>query len=515
LKHFSKILVFVFVTFSYIDSYAQELNTLRLEVPADIDIESYHVEALAQKGVLIFYESSEFTAEKKRKWYFGYFDTNLKQKWLKFLPLEDKMQFLNSYEVNNTLHLIFRNNSGGRNEVGFYEILSFDSEKEVFEQISGTFPAKAEIVGFEVIGNTACLGINIDKEGTDLLFVNLNSGEINPVHLAESYPSYIETVFANKFDNKFYVALKVKQDNRYIKDLIHIVSSNGKTLDVKEIISDDNSKLLRKFTFCAKNNELSVLGIYDYYKGRLNDFSKMEDEDDPKTAGLFFLNLRTQIDLKVKFIDFLKLDNINGSVANKKAIKVKDEDGENEQVVSAFFNINKPEVVNSKEVFLFTAEAYKPHYVTETRMDYDFYGRPYPYTYSVFAGYLFYDVIIVSLDKNGDLLWNNDFILRDLKSFSLKRHSLVFEDGNNVTATYVNNGKIFASTFDGKMDIGSDESDIASSNEKDRVVQDENNHIEKWYHDYFIIYGYQKIKNRSLSKKDERVIFYLNKVAYK
>lgn len=508
-------MIFVFVTFSCINSYAQELNALRLEVPADIDIESYHVEELAQKGVLIFYESSEFTAEKKRKWYFGYFDTNLKQKWLKFLPLEDKMQFLNSYEVDNKLHLVFRNNSGGRNEAGFYEILSFDSEKEIFEQISGTFPAKAEIVGFEVIGNTACLGININKEGTDLLFVNLNSGEINPVHLAESYPSYIETVFANKFDNKFYVALKVKQDNRYIKDLIHIVSSNGKTLEVKEIISDDNSKLLRKFTFCVNANELSVLGIYDYYKGRLNDFSKMEDEDDPKTAGLFFININAQNDLKVKFVDFVKLDNINGSIANKKAIKVKNADGENEQVVSAFFNINKPEVVNSKEGFLFTAEAYKPHYVTETRMDYDFYGRPYPYTYSVFAGYLFYDVIIVSLDKNGNLLWNNDFILRDLKSFSLKRHSLVFEDGNNVTATYVNNGKIFASTFDGKIDIGSDESDIAGSNEKDRVVQDENNHIEKWYEDYFIVYGYQKIKNRSLSKKDERVIFYLNKVTYK
>lgn len=515
MKHINKILIFIFVTFSCINSYTQELNALRLEVPADIDLESYHVEPISKKGVLIFYESSEFTAEKKRKWYFGYFDTTLQQKWLKFLPLEDKMQFLKSYKVDNKLHLLFRNTSGGRNEAGFYEILSFDSHKEVFEQISGTFPAKAEIAGFEVIGSTACLGININKEGTDLLFVNLNSGEINPVHLAESYPSYIETVFANDFDNNFYIALKVKQDNRYIKDLINTISPNGKTLEVKEIISDDNSKLLRKFTFCAKANELSVLGIYDYHKGRLNDFSKIEDADNPKTAGLFFVNINAPNDLKVNFIDFVKLDNINGSIANKKTIKIKNEDGENEQVVSSFFNITKPEVVSSKEGFLFTAEAYKPHYVTETRMDYDFYGRPYPYTYSVFAGYLFYDVIIVSLDNNGNLLWNNDFILRDLKSFSLKRHSLVFEDGNNVTATYVNDGKIFASTFDGNLDVSSDESDIASSNEKDRVVQDENNHIEKWYDDYFIIYGYQKIKNRSLSKKDERVIFYLNKVAYK
>lgn len=508
-------MIFAFVTLCYTNSNAQELNVLRLEVPADINIESYHVEALAIKGVIIFYESSEFTADKKRKWYFGYFDTDLKQKWLKFLPLENKMQFINSYQINNKLHLLFRNNAERRNEAGFYEIISFDSNKETFEQISGTFPTKAEIVGFEVIGKTACLGINIDKEKTDLLFINLNSGEINPVHLAASYTSYIETVFANKHDNKFYVAIKVKQDNRYVKDVINVISTGGKTLEVKEILTDDNSKLLRKFTFCASNNDLSVFGIYDFYKGRLSDFSKMEDEDDPKTAGLFYININAQSDLKVKFIDFVKLDNINGSITNKKAIKVRNENGEKEEVVSAFFNINKPEVINSKDGYLFTAEAYKPHYITETRMDYDFYGRPYPYTYSVFAGYLFYDVIIVSLDKNGNLLWNNDFILRNLKSFSLKRHSLVFEDGNNVTATYVNNGKIFARTYDGKIDIGIDESDIASANEKDRIVQDENNHIEKWYNDYFIIYGYQKINNRSLSKKDERIIFYLNKVAYK
>ena len=54
-----------------------------------------------------------------------------------------------------------------------------------------------------------------------------------------------------------------------------------------------------------------------------------------------------------------------------------------------------------------------------------------------------------------------------------------------------------------------------TTNPRDEVVEDENNHIIKWYDNYFLIYGYQKINNRSLSKQNERITFYLNKIAYK
>jgi len=49
---------------------------------------------------------------------------------------------------------------------------------------------------------------------------------------------------------------------------------------------------------------------------------------------------------------------------------------------------------------------------------------------------------------------------------------------------------------------------------QDRISQDENNHIVNWYGDYFLIYGYQKIKNRTLSEQSTRVVFYVNKIAY-
>ncbi|NOY49191.1 MAG: hypothetical protein GXO88_01280 [Chlorobi bacterium] len=511
-------LTLVIATFTTV-VLAQGLNTLRLEVPADIDVESYHVEQVGKRGVIIFYESNEYAPEKRRKWYFGLFDSDLNQKWLKFVPLEDKLQFEFASSTRDAIHFFFRNTEGRRNEAGYYEIVSLNFKKNKFEQISGTFPAKAEVMAFETLGNTACMGINISGNQTDLLFINLDTGEINPLKLAEDYPSVIEAVFANKTDNSFYVALKVKQDGNKLSDFIHVLNANGKTLSVNEIDNNDKSKVLRKFRFYAsKNKAMAVFGVYDIHKGRPPSIDKLDNEDNPKTAGLFFFEFNKEAVKNIKFISFMKLDNIHGSInqwrgtsGGKNTGAVETGNGR----VSTFFNINKPDIRRTTGGYLFNAEVYKPHYVTETRMDYDFYGRPYPYSYSVFAGYLFFDVIIVSIDDSGNMIWNNDFVLRDLRSFSLKRHSLVFPDKNYVSAAYVNNGKIYSKTFDGRIDIGSDETIIASGNDKDRVVEDENNHIEEWYDNYFLIYGYQKINNRSLSKKDVRVVFYMNKVAYK
>lgn len=501
---------------------AQELKTVRLEVPAELDVEAYHIEPIGKYGVLIFYESNELNIDNKRKWYLGLFNTNLNQQWLKYIELEDKMQFVKSTLANNKIYLLFRNLAKGRNEDGFYEIVSLDFISHKIEEISGTFPPKAEIVAFETLGKTACLALNIKKSGSDLVFIDLETGNINPVKLAEEDESHIESVYANKVNNNFYVALKVRRDNRYIEDFIHILTNKGKSLNVVKIVTDNNIKILRKFQFFSSpNNQLSVFGIYDLQTGKIPDFNDMDDEDNPKSAGLFFFKLDNAVPSTIRYFDFASLNNIHGSISNRSTTKVKIDDpalsgSQNvKKYNGAFFNINKPLITLNNNAFVFSAELYKPHYKTETRMDYDFYGRPYPYTYSVFAGYQFFDIIVVSLTENGDLIWNNDFIIRDLKSFSLERHTAVFGHDNLVSAVYVNNGKINSIVFDGSIDVDSDETIIATNHSKDRIVQDENNHIMKWYDDYFLIYGYQKINNRSLSKQNERSTFFINKVAFK
>ncbi|NQU33270.1 MAG: hypothetical protein HQ521_08555 [Bacteroidetes bacterium] len=185
-------------------------------------------------------------------------------------------------------------------------------------------------------------------------------------------------------------------------------------------------------------------------------------------------------------------------------------------MVSASFNLNKPKVFRANNgVYIFSVEVYQPYYKTETRMDYDFYGRPYPYTYNVFSGYDFYDAIIAGISNDGVLLWSNDFPINDLLTYSTNRISTIFEDESLITLAYVNNGNVVSQTIDGPADIDRSEMKIGTNFPQDRIAQDENNHIVSWYGDYFLIYGYEKVKNRTLDDQSTRAIFYANKIAYK
>jgi hypothetical protein len=147
-------------------------------------------------------------------------------------------------------------------------------------------------------------------------------------------------------------------------------------------------------------------------------------------------------------------------------------------------------------------------------MDYDFYGRPYPYTYNVFSGYKFYDVIIAGISPEGKLLWNNDFEIDNILTYSTRRNSVVFEDENYTTIAYVNDGYVVSQTIEGPIDLNRSKMKIGTDFPQDRVSQDENNHIMHWYKDYFLIYGYQKLKNRTLGNQATRIVFYANKITY-
>ena len=498
--------------------YGQKFQPVRLEVPSDINVESFHVEVLGEKGVLIFYESNEITNDNQRKWFFGLFNTTLKQQWLKFIPLADKLEFIESKQSDNKLRLLFRNITRGRSEEGTYEIVNYDLLSGTFKKVTGTFPAKAKIAGFEAIGNTGCIAINIKQQKTDLVFVDLTSGEINPVHVMQDYESYIVKLQADRKNRKFYVALKMIKDNRYMSDGIVRFSLDGLQEVVYDIQIIESLKSLSKYVFIpVSNNQLKIFGTYDIITKRVSSFKDIIDSEEAKSAGMFYLQFDNYKQTALKFYDFLNFDNIYGSLGNRKMEykKVPGNEGNvNTKQLTAYYHLIDPQVIKINSKYIFSVEVYKPIYTTETRMDYDYYGRPVPYSYQVFGGYNFYDVIVVGLSEDGELIWNNDFAINDLQTASIERNSIVFNDDEFISIAYVNNGKIHLQTIEGPVDIGKAETVIVSKIEKDRVAEDHFNRIEHWYNKYFLVYGYQKLKNRTLDEQSIRTSFYVNKIAY-
>ena len=500
---------------------AQKLKPVRLEIPGNLDVKTYKVVPLKEKNVVVFYESS-VVEDNKQVWYFALLDEKLKQTWLKKVSLTINMTFVSSQQTDKKVFFLFKNFGKTGTDYDFYEIVIFDKIDHHFYSLTGSLPLNVTIKDFKVLGNKGIIGLNKKGFEADLAFVDLTSGEIMPVHLNKEETAMIETIYADAKQKRFYVVVKYYNKTTYFKDDIVAFSLDGKELFSLQTQYTDNMHLLRNHQFVTTSkNEINIIGTYDIISGRRPDWKDIskDDKHDAVTAGFFFLKFKEAKQTVLKFYDFMKFGNIHHALQGKHQVKMTKNsvnDGKNTKKVNIYYFVNHPQVVRLGNEDVFSVELYKPYYVTETRMDYDFYGRMYPYTYEVFAGYEFYDAIFAGFDKNGTMLWNNDFPVNDLLSYSLDDHIIMVPEDSLLTLAYVTKGKLISQTFKKGKDISEKEKiKIETVFKKDRIIEDENNRIVHWYNYYYIIYGYQRIKNRSLKDKSIRTVFFINKIAFK
>lgn len=502
---------FLFILLGSQSLSAQDASVVRLEVPAELDANEFHLIPIGKEGMLVFYESNEVNEQGLRKWYFGLFNTLLKQEWIKFVPLTDQLEYVDYRQVGKHVYLCFKNSDRGKLTSGFYEIVNYDIRSKDFSKISGSLPLLSEIAGFEVIETTACLALNLKKDETDLLFINVNNGEIKPAHINKGTLSYIESLQSDPKNKRFYAIVKF-MGNDLLQDEILSYTLSGE-VEKKYPVQSDATKMLRNFRVDPTSKEkLVVFGTYDINTKKTLNFKDIDEGEETKSAGFFFVNFEKEQQKEIQFFDFMNFNNIYGSLQGRQ-ISVNKNSSSNKDV-SAFYNLCDPQLFRHNNQYILTVEAYKYYYTTETRIEYDFYGTPMPYAYKVLDGYEFYDMIIAGFSDEGRVLWDNDFVLQDLRTNYLVRNTIAFIDGDFITMAYVNDGKIFAKTIDETVDIDSYSVPIETNIKRDKITVDENAFIVHWYDDFFLVYGNQQIKNRSLTDQSIRTVFFANKVAF-
>jgi hypothetical protein len=454
-----KIILFFYLSLLSIMVSAQDLKALRIEVPTDINAEAFKVKTIGEKGLLIFYASSEVDNESKRKWYFALFDNSMKQQWMKYIPLTDNIEFIVARNEGPNTYFLFKNTGRDKGDHGYYEIVTYDRNREKFSKITGAIPEKANYAGFDVINNTACLALNLNKFATDLVFINLKNGDLKPVHIDEETPGFIHSVFADKRAQRFYVLMKQNTNRRYISEQFLSYKTNGDQIFNKKIENVQPLNYFDDFTFLIDNRGIiKIFGTYNIVPGRNLSLKDLEDDSEAESVGMFYLKFVNDEQKILKYYDFIKFDNISRAVDPDNFVKSKDPSdslSDGSDIVLTSLSLSSPKVYKSPEgSYIFSVDVYRPYYRTETRMDYDFYGRPYPYTYRVFSGYDFKDVIVAAINEEGDMLWNNDFPIYDMLTFSLSQKSIVFSgDDRLTTLAYVNNGEVVSQTITGSQDI--------------------------------------------------------------
>ena len=509
-----------FLTAFTISLKSQSYAPVRMELSARMDAPSYHIESMGENGLILFYESNEINELQKRKWYFSLVDTTLTEKWVQTVPLTDVMAFHSSGKNNDKFVLLFTSDSKSKTQSVNYEIITYDNTQQQFNLIGGTIPEKAVIAGFASNGNTALMAINLPKLKSDFLFFDLKKGTIVSANNPIEGKVIINDLKPVNYGTLYVASIVQESDDNTLNNYFVVFDRFGNIIR-KFIYNDPNKRYIHSFTFeyDPATDGIIVIGSFD----NVDDKKEKLKQDEPyetEAAGLFFLKFSEKQAGQSNFIEFKEFRNIYSALSEEDLMEVRQQQArtKNEKppkpnVAFMLFNQN---LLRVDEKLIYVAEAFRPQYRLESRIEYDFYGRPIPYTYSVFEGYHFFTAIAGAFSREGEFAWSYSFEIPDMVSFYLQPHILLQPDSTDLVFCVINKGLLNSTVIgtDGE-EIGSTEQmKIVSDFSNDRLLEEDYTSVKHWYGSNYLGTGYQKISNNKLRDNNPRTVFYLNKLSF-
>jgi hypothetical protein len=551
-----KVILAAITVLMVVSAIAQKSQPLRVEIEAKKGSDNYNIVPLGAAGLIMFYESDE-RSNGKKMWEFSKYNTNLKEEWTKEVPIPPSSSLVKFYvdEKSSTLYVLLgylkHNGSTTYNNAsdvsGSFQIVNMNTETGANTTTLGKFPSSLSVTDFMVINNkasimgltdpgstVACLqscltftcipaitGLTLYKYKSEIINVDLENGKSNVIpvrykgntlilssNIVDDNPPYIKAFVRNK--------PKAKMLTQYINDY----SANGELIKTT-ILNPTIGKMISSAKYeKISDNEAVMIGTYDnqYIAGWvLNPASSDATGMTTNSEGIYFSKFTGGQQDTMEFYPFSKLQNFlsymdPGDV--KQAIKRKNRAEKRGEELDVNYNILTHNIIKRNNEYILIGEAYYPEFQTQCYTTYASNGFPIQHCTTVFVGYRYTHAIIADFNKDGELLWDNCFPIQDILTFNLKERVKVMtsDNDNEIVLAYSYGGSIKSQIIEGdKVVQGKEENKIETAYANDQVKEDWSSDMDLWYDNYFLTWGYEKIKNEE-ANKGKRTVFYFNKI---
>ena len=512
---FISIFIFLLGFIQFQTATAQRKNPVRVELNANLDMESYMLVPCKEDGILVFFESEEKDTElDTRVWHFALYNKNLQQQWLADTVLIDGAKFQGYGSDDRFTYLLFLDSDKIRSTHNMH-ILKVDYASNEFEILSGMVPDRSETMHFDIIKDQAIIALNNTLFEPQIIFFDLTTGTEKKIKPELEGLNIIQQVIYYEDSKDLHIVVDNYLGKKQNTLMILQVGINGnlkKSITIKPVIE---RKILNEARIANSSGDtLLVMGTYH------NSASKLKSKDDetgPESAGYFVAKFVNDRQLFINYYNFLEFEEMFRSLSSKtiadlrrKAAKQKEKGEE----YSLDYTLLVHDIISLDSNYVILSEAYYPEYRTVTNMYYDYYGRPIPQTYTVFDGYKYISGIAASFSPEGELIWDNGIELRNILTFNLAKYVGSYASHDELALFYCNENKIHYKIVDAESK-GNAAQNIAleSTYKGDKVTEDLGSRMVHWYDNYFISYGYQNIKNNRVSG-GKRTIFYFSKLAF-
>jgi len=488
---------------------------LRIEIPANSDNETYRVVPCGAHGVLVFFRSIETTEEAMVKWYFSWYDSVFAQVWIKAFPLPEDHNFKTFQLFNDTLALLFVQTGKSRQEGVQFEILRIGFLTGSFILNQGLLPEKGQIDAFGIQKGQAWFGININEGVGQIGHLRLSSGALKLFPVGIGKEIHIDWLSPDGLGDHLSVMVSRTVSKKSMEYFFVDYDTTGKIRGEKAIQIENPLIRLTNFQYYeTSSGNGMIFGSYGQQDAS-NRGTKMANE---ALAGLFSLPIVQNQMRPILFHNFLELKSAGSLINEKEMFNLRKKASKKNQDIQAF-SIGVPVLMHAvvpwKGLFILISETYSPQYHSESFSEFDFYGRPYSNSYSVFDGYRFLNAIVTAFDPEGKLVWENVLEIRNLVSFELNPQVTAFFSGDEMVLCYMSEGKIGSKIIHHEKVV--EKVDFATLELRypgDRLLSESKGRMVPWYGNFFLVYGYQEIKNISLPGNNKRMVFFISKVKF-
>jgi len=498
-------------------SFSQDKKPVRIEIPVKDDTEIYKVVPCSNNGVMIIYLSSETDQTGDMLWVTAMLDIKFKEIWRKNYALPKGFVLEDALYGNN--HMVaFFHSSRGSAEFNF-RVLDVMVRDTLLTEVKYTIPERSGLSHFSICNNFALAGLNNKNDESLLLRYDFKTREISSISPGIAGSVVIESL--NIDIETSIISLVLRNTGSARKRSYYLVKTNSNGVKQSELTLSkfgDNNMINTAFSYSIDARTDLIIGSFGH-SSRTRVIDGFESVGVAST-GFFSVLIHDNQEVNSGFYDFTDFKNFYRYLRRPADLNFRRASNRAEGASGANLSIDHDllahDVFKWKDQYVFIAEAYFPEYRTVTTMVYDYYGRPYPSTYSVFEGYRYLTTFVAGFDSTGTMKWNNDLELRNMLSQNLKPRVIAWEDVDGLVLSYTDGGKIASKLIDGSNTIDNTSfTDIASLSPRDKVYRDSNSSIEYWYKNYFLVYGYQTIRNSYQNSRNNKDIFYLNKIAFR
>lgn len=516
MKTFFRNIIILFIgTGLSIHVQAQQENPVRMELNANLAMEDYNLVPCGENGLLVFFES-----EKKgnsldtRVWHFAYYDKHLQQQWLADTSLIDGAKFLGSASDDHHTYLLFIDTDKVRS-IHNLQILKLDYSLNYFSLINGFVPEKSIPVHFDIIEDQAVIALNNNSFEPIIVFIDLRNGSLHTIKPEIEGLNLIQHISKDDDSKDIFAIVENylgKKQNAILILQFDMHGQRKNTIRINPVIAD---KVLNAARIAdSRGDTLLIMGTYHNTASKING---NKEGTGPESAGYFASMFIDGKELFIHYYNFLEFEEMYRSLSSKTVanLRRKAEKQKNKgEEYSLDYDLLLHDVVRFGNEYVLLAEAYYPEYRTVTNMYYDYYGRAMPQSYTVFDGYKYISGIAASFSPEGELLWDNGIEILNILTFKLNKYVSTYVNNDELALFYSNENRINYKIIGGENPVSSLQNiSLESKYKGDKLMEDFGSKMIHWYDNYFICFGYQKIKNNRISG-GKRTVFYFNKLAF-